>query len=228
MGKSLGNVVELLALPLSGLSYLSEKAKALMAHNLDIYRKKLDLIEPERVQLVAPEIGVPIFEKLRYTTNEDLVELFTNLLASASDLDNIKYVHPAFADIISRMSPKEAKILASMKNRKTVLWCTIKGILPTTGYNILVDHATDIDDFVDLTFKENEVVYMSNLVGLGLFVEKFEYLTETAYYDKICGKRGLAKMKADLVPSKYCDITVEKGLYELTPFGIMFRKACIK
>lgn len=228
LGKAIGNVIELIALPISGLSYWSEKAKILMAHNLDIYRKKLDQIEPEKIQSVAPEIGVPVFEKLRYTANEDLVELFANLLASASNFDSIKFVHPAFADIISRLSPEEAKILAGMKRRSTVLWCTIKGILPTVGYNILVDHATDIDVFTTLTFKDNEIVYMSNLVGLGLFVEKYEYLTEASYYDEICEKRGLADMKANLVPTKYKDITVEKGLYELTPFGKMFVRACIK
>lgn len=165
---------------------------------------------------------------MRYTANEDLVELFANLLASASNFDSIRFVHPAFADIISRFSPEEAKILAGMKRRSTVLWCTIKGMLPTTGFKILVDHATDIDVFTNLAFKENEVAYMSNLVGLGLFVEKFEYHTDTSYYDEICKKRGLAEMKAKLVPAKYKDITIEKGLYELTPFGKMFIKACVR
>lgn len=190
----MGNVVELIALPVSGLNYWSEKAKILMAHNLDVYRKKLEQMELEKIQPVVPEIGVPVFEKLRYTTSEELVDLFANLLASASNLDSIQFVHPAFADIISRLSPEEAKILAGMKRRSTVLWCTIKGMLPTTGFNILVDHATDIDVFTNLTFRYNEVAYMSNLVVLGLFVEKFEYLTETSYYDEICEKRGLKEM----------------------------------
>ena len=228
MGKALGNVIELVALPISGLNYWSEKAKILIAHNLDVYRKKLDQIEPEKVQPVAQEIGVPIFEKLRYTANKDLVEMFTNLLASASSFDAMPSVHPAFVDIISRLSPEEAKILAGMKRRSTVLWCTIKGMLYSTGYNILKDHATDIDVFADLTFKENEVAYMSNLVGLGLFVEKQEYLTENSYYDAICTKNGIEEMKATLVPSKYKTIKVEKGLYEITPFGKMFLKACVR
>lgn len=56
LGKALGNVIELVALPISGLSYWSEKAKILMAHNLDVYRKKLDQIELEKIHPVAQKL----------------------------------------------------------------------------------------------------------------------------------------------------------------------------
>ena len=60
------------------------------------------------------------------------------------------------------------------------------------------------------------------------FVEKQEYLTENSYYDEICTKNGIEEMKATLVPTKYKTIEVEKGLYEITPFGKMFLMACVR
>lgn len=114
IAKCIGAVLDLAVSP---VLYYSQKAQINYKHSLEQYKKKMDAVKDEDRCEVHPEIGVPIMQVLHYTTNDDIAEMFTNLLASASITSMTGSAHPAFVEIIKQMSPDEAKIVQYLKGK---------------------------------------------------------------------------------------------------------------
>ncbi len=65
-------------------------------------------------KLVAPDIIIAsqILEHVKYVFTEDiLVEMFSNLLASDMNIDSKNKIHPSFVDTLSKMNALDAKII---------------------------------------------------------------------------------------------------------------------
>lgn len=87
------------------------------------YRYKLECFEndlQERVekipadQICPPKLSIagPTLEALKYTYDEqDLREMYVNLLASSMDSTIAKDAHPSFVEIIKRMDPLDARLM---------------------------------------------------------------------------------------------------------------------
>ena len=104
MGQALATVFELCPNSLLSLKLWTEKRNLNFAKRLNEYKEKLEQIPEEKRIEVDTQIGTPIVEKLTYTTNDEIADLFTTLLANASNIDTVNRAHPAFVDIISRLS----------------------------------------------------------------------------------------------------------------------------
>jgi len=81
------------------IKLLNEKFKLNFERNLDDYKKKLEAIPEEKICDVNPQIGTPIIEKLTYTTNEEIADLFTSFLTKASNTETVNQDHPSFCTI---------------------------------------------------------------------------------------------------------------------------------
>lgn len=72
--------------------------------------KKLENVPPEDIQPPKPHVGVPALDALRYTGAEnELADLYANLLATSMDRQTAYRAHPGFVDIIKNMCPDEAE-----------------------------------------------------------------------------------------------------------------------
>ena len=111
IGQALVTVFELCPNSLLSLKLWTEKRKLNFEKRLNEYKEKLEQIPKEKRIEVDTQIGTPIVEKLTYTTNDEIADLFTTLLANASNIDTVNRAHPAFVDIISRLSTDEAIII---------------------------------------------------------------------------------------------------------------------
>ncbi len=111
VGNALGTVFEFSTSFLLPVKLLNEKFKLNFTKRLNEYKEKLEQIPEEKQCEVHPQIGTPIIEKLSYTTNEEIADLFTTLLANASNVDMVNTAHPSFVNMIERMSPDEARLL---------------------------------------------------------------------------------------------------------------------
>ncbi len=60
----------------------------------------MENLSEEQICEVAPEVGVPVVEKLAYVTNQELSEMYVELLAKASQTQEANAAHPSFANII--------------------------------------------------------------------------------------------------------------------------------
>lgn len=114
VGKALKTVLGLGNTVLLPIAMLNGRAELIFQRNMDRFRESLVNIPEEDIQPVAPEIGVPILEKLTYVSDEALSEMFLNLLAKGSEARTADEAHPAFIGIINSLSPEEARLIMAL------------------------------------------------------------------------------------------------------------------
>src|SRR3990172_1019024 len=116
VGKALGSVLGLGNTILWPITLMNEKANIALKRNLEKYREQIKEVPEDELTEVPPEIGVPITEKLSYVTNEELSNLYVNLLAKASTFKTAESAHPSFVNIINNLSPDEALLLEQFRD----------------------------------------------------------------------------------------------------------------
>ena len=230
IGKALGTVFEFSTAILLPLKLKNEKLKLNFKKNLDEYKEKLEKIPEDKRYEVHPQIGTPIIEKLTYTTNEEIADMFTTLLANASSVDFVNTAHPSFVSIIERISPDEARIIKCFKFRRDWEYCTFNAnITYGKGYVTIKHHLTLLEDNANLAFPQNMNAYLSNLISLGILSDMAgEYKTNKESYEKIKQRNRLDDLRNQLVPNQFESIDVEESFFRLTDLGKLFIEACIK
>lgn len=230
VGNALGTVFEFSTSFLLPVKLLNEKFKLNFEKRLNEYKEKLEQIPEERQCEVHPQIGTPIIEKLSYTTNEEIADLFTTLLANASNVDMVNTAHPSFVNMIERMSSDEARLLKYLKGKEDIQYCVFNGnVLDGNGFVTLLDHITMLEDEVELTFPQNINAYLANFVSLGIIKDiSGQSRKDKTIYNRIKDKYNLEQLKTRLVPQSFKSISVKEGYYLITDFGKLFIRACIK
>lgn len=230
IGESLKAVLEFASTPFMALQLQNDKLKLNLKKRFDEYAQKLDSIPEDKRCEVHPQIGLPIIERLTYTTCDEIADLFTSLLASASSTDTANTAHPAFISMIERMSPDEARILEYLKDKENIEYCDINARSnQTSGYNTIFEHVTMIEDDVALIYPKNTNAYLANFVSLGILRdEKGTFRMDKTQYNRIRKKCHIEELTEKLVPTIHKSIEVEESYYQVTPFGRLFIQACIK
>lgn len=229
VGKALSTVLGLGNTILWPLSLLNEKAKITLEHNLEKYRKQLEVIPEEKIIPVAPEIGVPVTEKLSYVNDDELSNLYVNLLARASTKDSVSAAHPSFVNIINNLSPDEAVLLRAMSGGFPFPFVTARWVLPSREFTEVGDLLTDINDKAKLSFKENINAYFSNFEGLGLIQIRRDIMvvpiTRYKQLEKMFKPFAQERKPSD---SENRQLRFEKGRIDITSFGGLFLSSCLK
>lgn len=230
VGNALGTVLEFSTSILLPIKLLNEKFKLNFTKNLNDYKKKLEEVPEEKRCEVHPQIGTPIVEKLTYTTNDEIADLFTTLLANASNIDMVNTAHPSFANMIERLSPDEARIIKYLKGKEDIQYCDFRGNAKNgNGYNTIKEHLTLVPQEVKLDFPDNTNAYLANLVSMGiLFDMDGTYRIDQTIYNKIKEQYHFEQYKAELVPNVFKDFVTNNSYYKITDFGKLFIKACIR
>ena len=229
VGRALGTVFEFSTSMLLPVKLLNEKFKLNFAKRLNEYKEKLESVPEGKRCEVHPQIGTPIIERLSYTTTDEIADMFTTLLCNASNVDKVNVAHPSFVGIIEHLSTDEARIINYLKGKKDIEYCTLNGKrLTGEGHIVLLQRATLIPRDVQLDFPNNVGAYLSNLVSLGILVDRSgSWKVDTKNTDDICKEIHLDKLSADLVPSRFKSIDVERSFLEVTEFGRLFITACV-
>ena len=227
VGKALSTVLGLGNTVLWPLALLNERATIALEKNLEKYRAQLDQVPLDKISEVPPEVGVPVAAKLTYVTNEQLSDLYVNLLAKASTFDSAHTAHPSFVNVINNLSPDEALLLqeirgdipfleARMEKKGANEWRTIYPLL------------TGLETKAKLSFPQNIVVYFSNFEGLGLVNIRHDIflVTPQGLYEEI---EKIYRPTCEAVPhdKDIYELTFERGKIEITPFGHLFISACL-
>lgn len=230
VGNALGTVFEFSTSFLLPVKLLNEKFKLNFKKRLNEYKEKLEEIPEDKRCEVHPQIGTPIIEKLSYTTNDEIADMFTTLLANASNVDMVNNAHPSFVSMIERMSPDEARILNYLKDKIDIQYCNFHGdVKDGEGYATLLDHETLLRNEIEFNYPQNLNAYLANFISLGIIIDKAGiWKIDKTIYNKIRDKVNLKKLEDTLVPQTFKSITVEESYYEITDFGKLFIKACIK
>lgn len=227
VGKALDSIIGLGNTILWPITWANERSRICLERNLELYRRRLSAIPEEKIVPVAPEIGVPIAEKISYVADHRLSELYVNLLAKASSADFVSQVHPSFVNVINNLSPDEAQLLEYFVSKEDLVFITVKRVYKITGlYKIVGDLLISNTISSKLHFPENLPAYISNFEGLGLVkVHRDRSLTGKSLYEEI-ENYWLPKFPAEETAYDASELKLLKGAISISLFGKLFISAC--
>ncbi|TAF08225.1 MAG: DUF4393 domain-containing protein [Flavobacteriia bacterium] len=238
LGHALGTIINVGNSFLWPVKWANERTRIFFENNLKKYEEKISLIEEHKIIEVPTEISMPILERFTYVSNDEISNAFVNLLSKASNIDTINLAHPSFIQIIDRISPDEALIIKLFSEKDFIPYLTIgKYVIKDDKVNFnkyinLLVKANLITELIKISFNENIGLYIDNLISLGLIRDVTYYFTKSEdEFEKI---EKLFEFKCknafDDLDEKHKDKSkrMEKGMYELTEFGKLFTKACLK
>ena len=228
VGKALGTVLGLGNTILWPIQLMNEKSRLALESNLERYRIKLAHVPQEDICPLAPEIGVPIAEKLSYVTNEIISDMYLELLAKASSIHGANVAHPGFVNIIENLSPDEAVLLQTVQHQIDGIPYIEMRFQMQTEQKWLTLHPMILEEkyYDALKYPDNLPAYVSNLEGLGIFeVQDDVYLDVNEIYRELeeVGKRHYSSFAE--VDSRR-ELTANRGRIMITGFARMFLSAC--
>lgn len=194
--------------------------------------EKLKNIPKENIITPQPQLAGPTVEALRYTGHDNnLRELFANLLATAMDKSTFQNAHPGYVEIIKNLSSDEALVLKAFieKDSYPIINASFK-ILENkdSGSYPLLSKYSHLDKITSLTNSSLLPSYLDNLCRLGLLEippyvsytnnNKYKEIEEDEFWNSI-------KEKAQKVGK---EISFEQGIIRLTSYGELFIQHVVK
>jgi len=229
IGIALETVFEFSTSFLLPVKLLNEKFKLNFEKRLNEYRDKLNAISDDELCKVNPQIGTPLIEKLSYITNDEIADLFTNLLTKASSTKTVNLAHPSFVQLLERLSVDEARIIKLLLDKDYVPCVSFRVHLKENkGFLEIIKNETMIQYQIELLFPENTKTYLENLVSMGVFdISHGCHKTDESIYNPIYEKYGYDKLNEVFMKSgEYERLEKLKSYYQITDFGKSFIRAC--
>ncbi len=163
--------------------YKVEEVKAILA-------KKLKDVSEDKLTTPEPYIAVPAIEAISYSMdNEQLKNMYANLLARAMLKSEQSKVHPSFVEIIKQLSPNDALLFKEIMEREAS---------PIIHLSVVQDVGNNRYHY-NLNWKDNyneSNVSLSNLQRLGLIEipnkkaysldDVYNIVRESKGYKKVC------------------------------------------
>ena len=252
-GKALATTFQFVFTPFTALQFVNDVVKANLQHKLQQYEERLKLIPAEQRVEVHPELGVPIIQRLSYTTNDEIANMFISLLTSASNMETLSDAHPSFISIIDRLSPDEARMLVYMQEhyvdktddvpyvdfhgepirKKKSIEVGLGKIEPLDEdmfkFYEIASWLTILPKYVKLDFPEKMHLYWANLISCGIIKDMKGYYKD-AYdeeYAAIEEYHEMKKIEEECVPTKYSKVKSQRTFFEITKLGRDFIGACL-
>jgi Abortive infection alpha len=195
----------------------SAKTRARLLPRLQKYLCKIAAIENDNLCEVPAQIGVPVLERVSYVDDNDIADMFINLLTTASSQDTSNLAHPRFVSLIDNICPDEARMLAYLGSRERIDFVRIGEREEESRFSLgepLIAPRPELN----LKFPENMTLYMENLHSLGILgssesFQNVDYLEDEEVLKTYREKIAFAH-------------EVWMGHYSVTRFGKMFISAC--
>lgn len=200
--------------------------------NFEEYKKSiLQKVEsiPEESIIDAPlhVVGPAIDAAKYYIENEELSEMFSELIASAYDSRKIKYVHPSFTEIIKQLSPFDAKNIILFQEEDILPMCEVIVSDSERGHSPLQDYFFIANKEVDMDLNSTSIM---NLIRLGLlespsgshFTNKeiYEDFYKHDYYIQLENEMN-SKIAQGIYPADR-KLELKYRILKLTPLGKSF------
>ena len=197
-----------------------------------ILAEKLKNVPPNEVVSPKPHIAIPVLQAISYSMdNEEIRNMYANLLASSMQEKVKQDVHPAFVEIIKQLSPDEARILKflnSTKESQPMIALQLEKERGGGWYD-LINHFTILYRIVpDIEYKDYRKVsiLLDNLSRQNLIViHENNHLIDSNKYDALEKDPIIVNYMSQTVPNLKWKIA--RKIFELTSFGMSFCRICI-
>lgn len=234
--KSVGNIV---ALPFQAIDAALSKPKLWVEETKYNFERTKQLLA-EKMKTVPVEnivppnnyVAIPALQYISYCMdNDELRDMYANLLSNSMNNVVKNDVHPGFVEIIKQLCPDEAKLLKYFSKHPVVPTITlIFANAAGSGYDI-IKNFTDIgekagcEQYIDLNS------YFDNLIRLGLLrhAEMMTSLTDKTEYNYLKQHPYIVKTaeKINLRKDEYINKKFRESYIELTDYGKTFCKICL-
>ena len=194
-------------------------------------REKIKAVPEEKLVEPEPYVAIPAMQQLSYcVNNEELRELYANLLVSSMNADKKWQVHPAFVDIIKQLTPDEAKFI---RNLRPFVSINNPLIDVRIEYDETGSGRTIISNFTNVGLDQLDVPhnigsYIDNLERLKLIcIPPTMSLTNKDLYESLKTHNLLTNsLPKQLGPNQ--KIGYDYKVFKLTNFGFDFVNICCK
>lgn len=210
-----------------------------IAFEKEMEHKYNSIPEKERVEPQLHIVG-PTMESLKYNImDDDLAELFSNLLVSDMDIRTQNLCTPAFVKVVEQLSPADARVFKTIFNE-----CAKAEIIPICKVDLC-----KIDDEKRKIRKEYLPLYLvgievdklnpndvskslQNLERLGLLTIDFlKWRSDDEVYNKLIDNSYIESLKAwanQIAGESHIAKVGSKGLLEVNDFARDFAKVCLR
>lgn len=204
-----------------------------VAETKKLLEEKLQNTPPELIESPAPHIAVPAMQYISYCMdNEELREMYANLLANSMNKVVKDGVHPGFVEIIKQLSPDEAKILKYMSTHKTIPTITLRYLHTNGGGIDIIKDFSDVGETTGCEKPQDIASYFDNLTRLGLIVNAgaFSSLTDKKRYEPLKTHRWVASQATieNANAIGFEKINFEEGFVKLSSYGESFCSICLE
>ncbi|MGX5433385.1 DUF4393 domain-containing protein [Bacillus toyonensis] len=213
------------------LNHFVEKKKVHHQHSLEEYKnsiaKKIISIDDNNLQEPPMSVVGPALEASKYYIEEEnLREMFANIIAASMDKSKSSDVHHAFVEIIKQLSPEDARNMMLFKeNESYPVVRFVRSLIKHDGHIILnsnVFHGYESDIIIG---NEN-ATSITNLSRLGLISisydnslntkERYDIYRDSTYF------KNLQSLNNDEIQYNY-----REGYILLSPLGKSFISVCL-
>ncbi len=193
--------------------------------------EKIQTIPEECLVEPKPYISVPAIQGLAlFHEEEELKEMFLNLLASSIDSRTAEKVHPAYAEIIKQLSPKEAELLEDIFSvgMPTIPVSQLRDVASNNSYYTVQNYVLNtIDKSTGEPLCMPEISGMvENLIRLGVIKVDFGLLVGEVpnAYDWVDSRPEIELVKKKNT-HKTTNIQSIKGMLSITSLGWSFAES---
>lgn len=197
-----------------------------------LLEEKLKNVPPEFIQPPEAHIAVPAFQYISYCMdNEELRNMYANLLANSMNEVVKNGVHPGFVEIIKQLSPDEAKMLRYLSTHMTIPTITLR-YENEKGEGIdVIKNFSNVGELAQCedVFEINK--YFDNLIRLGLLEssQALSHLIDKTLYEPLKIHRYIRPRinEATLQKTEYKKVNFQEGYMRLTDYGKSFCNICL-
>ena len=205
-------------------------------YNLEATKKlleeKLKDTPADLIESPEPHVAVPALQYISYCmNNNELRDMYANLLANSMNKVVKNGVHPSFVEIIKQLCPDEAKILRYISIHPIIPTITIRvENIKGEGFN-LFKKFSNIGELVSCENPYEISQYFDNLLRLGILETPggLSSLTHKDLYDVLKNHPYVRNFE---IPKEYIKygfdvISLVESFLRLTDFGNAFCEVCL-
>ena len=180
------------------------------------YKLKEKISQIPKDKIIEPKLSIlgPALEASKYYIEEEEIrEMFTNLISASMNSDSSKNIHHSFVEIIKQLSPYDAKLFKS-------LYDSFPLDMDSEGFCYL--HSERFPS------ERLNTISLNNLKKQGLIEIAKEYSIERTHSDPFTSSlRRNSFHNSLMVPRKEYE-TIENTYCYITELGKLFKKVCIE
>lgn len=226
-GKTLGLIPRTINAALAPLRQWIAHREYNVAETEKLLAYKLEHIDPEKIVQPEAYVAVPAIQAISYSMdNDDLRNLYANLIAKSMNVDTKDSVHPSFVEIIKQLSPLDAILF------KTI---SISSINPMININLTFKNKSGMVALVknitliNIASEKDISISIDNLVRLKLIDVPFDaYYSDENIYKPFYNLVTYKSYEAEYDTSTEYDLSMDKKIIAVTDMGKSFYDVCVK